>query len=99
MPSGTDQSSRARPPELVSPETPALATSTARPLALSACSSCTGNAALPRSWKPAVSESPSATTLMVRSAALRRAHKAAENKPGNRERRRKPLDLEGQLPI
>src|SRR3954471_23735178 len=69
VPSGTDQSSRARPPELVSPETPALATSTARPLALSARSSCTGNAALPRSWKPAVSESPSATTLMVRSAA------------------------------
>src|SRR5712671_290730 len=70
VPSGTDQSSRARPPELVSPETPALAISTARPLALSACSSCTGNAALPRSRKPAVSESPSATTLMVRSAAL-----------------------------
>ena len=31
--SGTDQSSRARPPEAVSPETPALAISTARPLA------------------------------------------------------------------
>src|SRR3954467_2499628 len=69
VPSGTDQSSRARPPELVSPETPALAISTAKPLPLSARSSCTGNAALPRSWKPAVSESPSATTLMVRSAA------------------------------
>ena len=46
VPSGTDQSSRARPPELVSPETPALATSTASPLALSARSSCTGKAAL-----------------------------------------------------
>ena len=45
VPSGTDQSSRASPPVVVSPETPALATSTARPLALSARSSCTGNAA------------------------------------------------------
>ena len=39
VPSGTDQSSRARPPEAVSPDTPALAISTASPLALSACSS------------------------------------------------------------
>ena len=51
VPSGTDQSSRARPPELVSPDTPALAISTASPLALSARSSCTGKAALRRKLK------------------------------------------------
>ena len=28
-----------------------------------------------------------------------RAHEAAQNKPGHHQRRRKPLDLEGQLPI
>ena len=48
VPSGTDQSSRASPPELVSPDTPALAISTARPLALSARSSWAGNAVLGR---------------------------------------------------
>ncbi len=32
VPSGTDQSSRSRPPELVSPDTPALTMSTAIPL-------------------------------------------------------------------
>src|SRR5439155_1283991 len=46
VPSGTDQSSRESPPELVSPDTPALATSTGRPFARSARSSWAGNAAL-----------------------------------------------------
>ena len=36
VPSGTDQSSRSRPPELVSPDTPALIMSTAIPLAFKA---------------------------------------------------------------
>ena len=34
VPSGTDQSMRARPPAVVSPETPALATATSKPLGL-----------------------------------------------------------------
>ena len=36
VPSGTDQSSRASPPEVVSPDTPALAMSVAMPFAASA---------------------------------------------------------------
>src|SRR5712692_4008606 len=69
VPSGTDQSRRASPPAAVSPETPALTTSTARPLALSARSSFAGKAASPGSPRPAVSESPKATMRTVRSAA------------------------------
>src|SRR5262245_18169171 len=61
VPSGTDQSSRASPPAAVSPETPALAISTAIPLARSAASRRAGKAAACGSPKPAVSESPSAT--------------------------------------
>src|ERR687887_244163 len=69
VPSGTDQSTRASPPEAVSPETPALTTSTARPLALSARSSCAGKARSAGSPRPAVSESPKATIRTGRSAA------------------------------
>ena len=45
VPSGTDQSRRPRPPEAVSPDTPALAISAAMPLALSARASLAGKAA------------------------------------------------------
>src|SRR5205823_4661979 len=69
VPSGTDQSRRARPPVAVSPDTPALLISTAMPLALSACSSLAGNASLAARPNPAVSESPNATIRTGRSAA------------------------------
>ena len=69
VPSGTDQSKRASPPEVVSPDTPALAISVAMPLAASARCSLTGNASLAARPYPAVSESPSATILSGRSAA------------------------------
>src|SRR5262249_22885273 len=80
VPSGTDQSSRASPPEAVSPETPALAISTGSPLARSARSSRAGKAALAGRLKPAVSESPSATTLIAPSAGWA----AADCRPGAR---------------
>src|SRR5215470_243970 len=67
--SGTDQSRRARPPEAVSPDTPALVTSTTYPFARSARSSLTGNAALAGRLWPTLSESPSATSLIGVSAA------------------------------
>src|SRR5213080_1777884 len=69
VPSGTDQSRRASPPEAVSPDTPAFVTSTASPLALSARSSLAGKAASAGRPKPAVSESPNATIRTGRSAA------------------------------
>ena len=69
VPSGTDQSRRASPADAVSPETPALVISTAKPLALSACSSLAGKAASAGKPSPAVSESPSATIRTGRSAA------------------------------
>src|SRR5262249_9410172 len=49
--------------------TPALVTSTARPLALSACSSLAGKAWSAESPRPAVSESPKTTIRTGRSAA------------------------------
>src|ERR1700733_9376918 len=61
VPAGTDQSSRSRPPELVSPETPALIISTSIPLDFKAFWSLAGNAAGPGKPKPALSESPSTT--------------------------------------
>src|SRR5262245_27018717 len=70
VPSGTDQSRRASPPEAVSPDTPALAISTAWPFAFNAASSRVGNAASRGSPKPAVSESPSATIFTGASAAM-----------------------------
>src|SRR4051812_6360346 len=63
VPSGTDQSIRASPAEVVSPDTPALIMSTSIPLSFSAFCSRTGNAALAGSSYPALSESPSTTTL------------------------------------
>src|SRR5262245_49501081 len=77
VPSGTDQSSRARPPVAVSPETPALLISAAMPLALSARSSLAGNASLAARPSPAVSESPKATIRTGRSAAAAEAGGAA----------------------
>src|SRR5271156_3633477 len=61
VPSGTDQSSRARPPDAVSPETPALAISTATPLAASAAWSRGTKPSRTGKPRPAVRESPSAT--------------------------------------
>src|SRR5206468_3503286 len=55
--------------DAVSPETPALTISTAWPLALRARSSRAGNASAADSPRPAVSESPSATILTIRSVA------------------------------
>src|SRR4051794_20404589 len=69
VPSGTDQSSRARPPAAVSPDTPAFAMSTARPLALSARASFAGRASCAASPNPALSESPSTTMRTGRSCA------------------------------
>src|SRR5665647_2876151 len=69
VPSGTDQSRRPSPPEAVSPDTPALATVAAMPLALSACASFSGNAASTGSPKPALKESPSTTIFTGLSAA------------------------------
>src|SRR5271165_3713804 len=69
VPSGTDQSMRARPADAVSPETPALAISTATPLALSAASSFAGKDALSGIPRPAVSESPNATICTGREGA------------------------------
>src|SRR6204780_3534057 len=64
VPSGTDQSSRSRPPEEVSPETPALTISTAMPLAFNAFCSLAGNASEPDKPNPALKESPSTTILI-----------------------------------
>src|SRR5579872_820242 len=63
VPSGTDQSSRSRPPEVVSPETPALIMSTFIPLAFKAFCSFSGNASVPCRPYPALKESPSTTIL------------------------------------
>jgi len=64
VPAGTDQSSRSRPPEEVSPETPALVMSTSIPLAFNAFWSLAGNASVPASPYPALKESPSTTILI-----------------------------------
>src|SRR5665213_1082350 len=63
VPSGTDQSSRSRPPELVSPDTPALMMSTAKSLDRKDFSSRCGNAAGAGRPRPALSESPNTTIL------------------------------------
>src|SRR3954451_23115873 len=63
VPSGTDQSSRSRPPDVVSPDTPALIMSTSIPLAFKAFCSRAGNAADATRPRPALSESPSTTIL------------------------------------
>ena len=64
VPSGTDQSSRSRPPEVVSPDTPALIMSTSIPLAFKAFCSRAGNAAESERPRPALKESPSTTILI-----------------------------------
>src|SRR5882672_7346732 len=64
VPSGTDQSSRSRPPELVSPDTPALTISTSTPLLFKAFCSRAGNAADAGRPRPALSESPNTTILI-----------------------------------
>src|SRR6516164_11594904 len=64
VPSGTDQSSRSRPPEEVSPDTPALLISTSIPLSFKAFCSFTGNASGAARPRPADSESPSTTILI-----------------------------------
>src|SRR4051812_25517794 len=64
VPSGIDQSSRSRPPEVVSPDTPALTMSTFIPLDFNAFCRRTGNAWSAGRPSPAVSESPKATILI-----------------------------------
>src|SRR5215471_7668237 len=61
VPSGTDQSSRSRPPEEVSPDTPALVISTSNPLPFNAFCNRAGNAAAAGRPRPALSESPRTT--------------------------------------
>src|SRR5207248_1103335 len=56
VPSGTDQSSRSRPPEEVSPETPALIMSTSTPLSFKAFCKRVGNAAGPDRPRPALKD-------------------------------------------
>src|SRR5271168_631755 len=83
VPSGTDQSRRASPPEAVSPDTPALAISAAMPLAASARCSRTGNASSAARPYPAVRESPSATILIGCSEAGAAGSGLASNPPAN----------------
>src|SRR6266436_3365159 len=64
VPSGTDQSSRSRPPELVSPDTPALMMSTTIPLVSKDFCSRAGNADDAERPSPALSESPNTTSLI-----------------------------------
>src|SRR5712671_6541880 len=64
VPSGTDQSSRSRPPELVSPETPALIIVTSIPLIFNDFCSRAGNADDADRPRPALSESPNTTILI-----------------------------------
>src|SRR5229473_1709891 len=64
VPGGTDQSSRSRPPELVSPDTPALIISTSIPLIFRDFWSRTGNADTAGRPRPALSESPNTTILI-----------------------------------
>src|SRR4051794_12299735 len=64
VPSGTDQSSRSSPPDVVSPDTPALTISTFTPCSFRAFCKRTGNAASPGRPCPAVRESPRTTSLI-----------------------------------
>src|SRR5437762_6111254 len=63
VPSGIDQSSRSRPPEAVSPDTPALIMSTTIPSASKDLFNRAGNAADAERPRPALSESPNTTIL------------------------------------
>ena len=64
VPSGIDQSSRSRPPEAVSPDTPALIISTFIPLVSKDFCKRAGNAAGADRPSPALSESPRTTILI-----------------------------------
>jgi hypothetical protein len=66
---GTDHSSRASPSDAVSPETPALATTTSWPRSFKAASSCSGKDSPGPTPYPAVRLSPKATTLTGSAAA------------------------------
>src|SRR3954467_14176227 len=79
VPSRTEQSSRARPPAAVSPDTPAFAMSTASPFALSARASFAGRASCAPSPNPALSESPSTTMQTGRSCAKPARERPATN--------------------
>src|SRR5664279_6172878 len=70
VPSGIDQSRRSRPPELVSPDTPALIMSTSTPRSFRAFCRRAGNAAAAGRPRPALKESPSTTILIGLSLAL-----------------------------
>src|SRR5277367_3241373 len=69
VPAGIDQSSRSRPPELVSPDTPALIMSTSIPLSFNAFCNFCGNESAAARPSPALSESPSTTILIGLAAA------------------------------
>src|SRR5438552_3562412 len=64
VPSGIDQSSRSRPPEAVSPDTPALLITTFIPLVSKAFCRRAGNAAGADRPRPALSESPKTTSVI-----------------------------------
>src|SRR4051812_3735016 len=64
VPSATDQSSRSRPPEEVSPDTPALVRSIGSPLACRAFCSLAGNESEADRPRPALRESPRTTSLI-----------------------------------
>src|SRR3569833_1561587 len=63
-PSATDQSNLSRPPEEVSPDTPALVKSTSMPRSFKAFCNLAGFASLPINPSPALKESPSTTSLI-----------------------------------
>src|SRR5665213_2616424 len=71
VPSGTDQSSRSRPPEAVSPDTPALLMAISIPLDCNDFCRRSGNAAAAGRPRPALSESPSTTSLIGLAAVAR----------------------------
>ena len=84
VPSGIDQSSRSRPPDEVSPDTPALIMSTFIPLSPKAFCSRAGNAAEPDRPRPALRESPSTTILTGLTSACGRLVACADDRSGRR---------------
>src|SRR5690606_14370101 len=68
--SGTDQSRRDKPPLVVSPETPALATVTSCPRSRRACSSRSVKPTPVSSWYPAMRLSPKPTMRKVSASEL-----------------------------
>src|SRR5438270_1892936 len=98
VPSGTDQSSRSRPPEEVSPETPALIMSTSIPLSFKAFCKRAGNAAGPARPRPALKESPSTTILNGWANAGPAAIKAAINTSMCTNNRLRPSTAPAKVP-